>query len=147
MKSVFYEFDPVLYPCTILVSKIFNPSELDGQFWVINTDNECVEPLNDVFHLPVRCMARTIEVCSKTSGMRYVMVLLNHPEQIGNGILAHEAYHAANMIAEGLGFFPEKMTQDEPCAYLIQWIANCLGSVLENKPAMMKGTRFKNEDE
>lgn len=140
MKSVIYAFDPVIYPWQLLVTKKFDAQELDKLFHVYDRNFELSEP-EDVFHLSDAVIARTVEVHSIETNQIGIIILLNKPEEIGNGVIAHEAYHAANMIAERLGFFPENITEDEPCAYLLQWMANCVASVLEGKPKVMNGVR------
>ena len=138
MKSKIYEFDPVVYPWRILVTKNFDPEELDELFYVVNTNNELEEPGNN-FHPAGNCIARTLFVVSKNKYLRYIICLLVRPKEIGTGTMAHEAYHAANMFAEQLGFLPDKFEYDEPEAYLIQWIANCIDSVMRNKANVLKG--------
>lgn len=141
MKSVIYTFDPVIYPWPLLVTKKFDAQELDKLFYVYDRKYELFEP-KDEFHLSDAVIARTVEVHSRETNQIGIIILLNKPKEIGNGVIAHEAYHAANMIAARLGFSPENITEDdEPCAYLLQWIANCVASVLEGKPKVMNGVR------
>lgn len=145
MKSIIYKFDPVIYPWPLLVTKKFSPSELTELFYVVNTDDELEDADKDTFVPNPSTIARTVRVCSKKTNLQYIIVLLVRPKVIGNGTIAHEAYHFGNMIAEPLGFLPEKSTEDEPCAYLIQWGANCIASVKEGKPEVMKGEVFNEE--
>lgn len=141
MKSVIYLFDPVLYPFPLLVTKKFDPKELGDMFYVINTNND-LEHRPEEFVPNTNTTARTIEVVSKKTELRYVLIMLCRVSVIGDGTIAHESYHASNMIADVCGFLPDKVMYDEPVAYLIQWMANCVRCVLVNKPKRMKGELF-----
>ena len=142
MKSQIFLFDPVLYPFPLLVTKKYDEKELAELFYVINTNNELEEKPEEFVPNP-NTIARTIEVASKETHMRYILVILVRTSAIGAGTIAHEAYHAANMTAEILGFLPDKAMYDEPCAYLVQWGANCIECVLRGHPERMNGVEYK----
>lgn len=134
-----YKFDPVLYPFPILVSKEFDPKKLCELYYVMNTDEEAEEADVETF-VPKRfAVARTIAVISKKTGTMYFMILLIRPGEIASGTITHESVHVSNNIAELCNFLPEKAMNDEPTAYLAQWVANCISSVKQNKPDVMKG--------
>lgn len=143
MKSVIYEFDPVIYPFPVLVSKKFDQNELCELFYVVNTSDEVEDADSETFYPNRYTIARTIEVVSKNTGNRFFLILLIRPSVIGNGTITHEATHATNMIAEICGFLPEKAMNDEPTAYLAQWVANCIGAVKEGRIHAMKGELFE----
>lgn len=53
----------------------------------------------------------------------------NHPHMgISNGVIAHEALHAVNFLAENRGFIPD-FSNDEPLTYLIQWMVDNVNAV------------------
>ena len=142
MKSVIYKFDPVIYPFKLLVSKNFDGKELGEKFYCVNDIGE-LDDAPAEFIVSQRTVARTIQCAGKKDRDTYMMILLCRPKVIGNGTIAHESMHVANIVAEWLGFFPKDSMQDEPCAYIAQWVANCIGCVIENKINYMNGERVK----
>ena len=56
----------------------------------------------------------------------YVILNYNSPyKEITHGCIAHEALHAANFIAATRGIEPS-FENDEPMAYLIEWITDVI---------------------
>ena len=135
MKSVIYKFNPVIYPYPVLVTKDYDEDELKGLFYLVNNDNELLDN-QDTFIPNPNTLARTLFVVSKKEMLRYVLIILVRPKYITDGTIAHEAYHATNMIASVLGFMPDDSVNDEPCAYLVGWIADCCQSVRKGKHNM-----------
>lgn len=142
MKSVIYKFDPVIYPFVLIVSKDFDASELGDMFYCINDDGELVHAPGE-FVPNRRTIARTIQCAPKDGSETFYMVLLCHPNVIGTGTIAHESLHVANFVGEWLGFLPRKAREDEPQAYLIQWVSNCIDSVKRGHPEWMKGVKVE----
>lgn len=142
MKSVIYEFDAVIYPFKLLVTRNFVPKELSDRFYVVNDDDE-LEDSPDAFIPSNRTIARTIQVADKKSCQTSMLVLLCRPKVIGQGTVSHESYHVVNIVSEWLGFFPKGAMDDEPGAYLIQWVSNAIDSVLKGRPDRMNGARLK----
>lgn len=143
MKSVIYEFDPVIYPFPLLVTKDFDSKELNELFYVVNTNNELADAPEEFIPNP-QTRARTIQVVNRESMLRYVLVMLCRPNVIKTcGTMAHEAYHATNMMAYLLGFLPERTQDDEPCAYLLDWMADCIESVKQGRTEKMKGVKVE----
>ena len=141
MKSVIYEFDPVIYPFPLLVTKDYDAKELSELFYVVNTKNELEDAPEEFVGNP-QTRARSIEVVRKDTYLRYFLILLVRPSVIKTcGTMAHEAYHATNQLAHLLGFLPEDPQEDEPCAYLLDWMANCIESVKKGHPEKMKGVK------
>ena len=106
--------------------------------YALDTDLELSESPEEFVPGP-NTIARTVAVVDRVTNLRYFLIILCRPSQIGAGTVCHEAYHAMNMCAEILGFLPEKSQDDEPCAYLIQWMSNCIDMVLKGHPERMKG--------
>ena len=142
MKSVIYKFDPVIYPFVLLVSKNFDASELGDMFYCINDDDELVHSPGE-FVPNRRTIARTIQCAPKDGSETFYMVLLCHPKVIGVGTIAHESLHIANFVGEWLGFLPRNAREDEPQAYLIKWVSNCIDSVKRGHPEWMKGVKVE----
>lgn len=142
MKSVIYEFDPVIYPFSLLVTKDYDPKELGDLFYCVNDNNE-LENAPEEFVPNRRTVARTIQVADKKVCKTYILVLLYRTKIIGQGTISHESYHVVNMMSEWLGFLPKNAMEDEPGAYLIQWVSNCIDSVLRGHPEKMKGVKVE----
>ncbi len=138
MKSKIYEFDPVLYPFPIHVTKDFDVEELKAKYNVLDA-TEKEEPITDEFDAPDTTTARVVNVVDKESGNMHYLVLLFRPQGIGAGIAAHEAVHLANAYLQYLGFSTPAPYNDEPYAYFVQWVTNCIWSVLVDETANMKG--------
>ena len=142
MKSTIYEFDAVIYPFKLLVTKDFEPKELSDNFYVVNDRDELEDAPNE-FVPSRRTIARTLQVADKKECHTSMLILLCHPKVIGQGTISHESFHVVNIVSEWLGFFPKNAMEDEPGAYLIQWVSNCIDSVLRNKPDGMKGVKVE----
>ena len=142
MKSTIYEFDAVIYPFKLLVTKDFEPKELSDNFYVVNDRDELEDAPNE-FVPSRRTIARTLQVADKKECRASMLILLCHPKLIGQGTVSHESFHVVNIVSEWLGFFPKNAMEDEPGAYLIQWVSNCIDSVLRNKPDGMKGVKVE----
>lgn len=143
MKSKIYQFDPVIYPFKLLVTKDFDSQELQDMFYCIDDETEELIEGSKVFWPETRTVARTIQVTDKKhQANTCFLILLCHPKLIGTGTIAHEAYHVVSLVSEWLGFLPKKAGEDEPCAYLEQWLANCIERTLKGHPEDMGGTEF-----
>ena len=144
MKSKVYLFDPVIYPFKLLVSKDFNSKELIDAFYCVDENEELAEASQE-FAPRRRTIARTIQVADKKECQTYMMVLLCRPQVCGQGTITHESYHVVNIIADWLGFLPKSANEDEPGAYLIQWVSNCIDCVKRGHPEWMKGELYGND--
>lgn len=142
MKSEIYEFDPVIYPFKLLVSRVFDVEELGGMFYCVD-DEENLRDAPGEFVPSRRTVARTIQCAPKDGSQTCYLVLLYRPKVIGVGTLSHESLHIANFVGEWLGFLPKKADEDEPQAYLVQWLSNCIESVLRGHPEKMKGVKVE----
>lgn len=142
IRSKLYEFDPVIYPFKLLVSKDFEPKELGEMFYCID-DNENLIDSPEEFVPARRTIARTIQCAPKDGSKTCYLVLLCKPKLIEAGVISHESIHIANFVGEWLGFLPKKANEDEPQAYLVQWISNCIASVKQGHPEWMKGGYYE----
>lgn len=95
MKTKIYEFDPVIYPFPIHVTKDFDKEELKSIYKALDSEGK-EEPITDEFDAQETTTARVVTVVDAKSGKMYYIVLLNQPEVIGAGTAAHEAVHLAN---------------------------------------------------
>ena len=142
MKSVIYEFDPVIYPFKLLVSKDFDTKELGEWFYCIDDEENLIDSPEE-FIPKRRTIARTIQCAPKDGSETYYLVLLYRPKVIGIGTIAHESLHIANFVGEWLGFLPKEANEDEPQAYLVQWLSNCIDMVLKGYPEKMKAVKVE----
>lgn len=138
MKSRIYEFAPVIYPFQIQITKDFDEGELKGIYKIINSSNEEVDA-TDEFANNDDTTARVVNVVETESEEMKYLVLLFQPMRIGAGIAAHEAVHLANAYLQYLGFGSPAAYNDEPYAYFVQWVTNCIWSVLVNDESSMNG--------
>jgi len=68
----------------------------------------------------------------KQEGERAYAIILNPDKTdppVTNGTIAHESLHVANMIADIGGLIPD-FNNDEPIAYLVQWIFDKVDEVI-----------------
>lgn len=142
MKSKIYEFDPVLYPFPIHVTKDFDKEELKSIYKAWDSEEKEVPIDLDV---PSTTTARTIQVVDTDTGNLFYLVCLFHPEDVGVGIASHEADHIANAYLQDLGFAAPTPWNDEPHAYFVQWVTNCIWSVLIDETDKMKGKLYEVE--
>lgn len=141
MKSVIYEFDPVIYPFPLLVTKKFDVEEMKELFKAVNAKGEFV-PITDEFDTDGAVTARILCLADKEDRMYYALLLFR-PKSIGGGICTHEATHCANAYLQYLGVSPAQAYEDEHYAYFAGWISNCMWSVIVNTPEKMKGVKVE----
>lgn len=141
MKSVIYEFDPVIYPFPLLVTKRFDVEEMKEKYRFVNAENKIV-PITDELDTDGTVTARLLNIVDKDDKMYYMLILFR-PKAIGCGICTHEAVHCANAYLQYLGNSPAKAYDDEVYAYFAGWVGNCMWSVLVNQPEEMKGVKVE----
>ena len=132
----------MIYPFPIHITKDFDVEELEGIYKTLDSEEKEVPIDLDV---PSTTTARTIQVVNADNGNLYYLVCLFHPTDVGVGIAAHEADHIANAYLQDLGFSAPIPWNDEPHAYFLQWVTDCIWSVLVDKTEKMKGTLISNE--
>lgn len=141
MKSKIYEFNPVIYPFPIQVTKDFDLEELKGIYKALDSEEKEV-PITNEFDATEATVARVVNVVDAKSGKMYYLVLCYRPDEIGAGCAAHESVHLANAYLQYLGFSCPSAYNDEPYAYFVQWVTNCIWSVLVDKTDEMNGVLF-----
>lgn len=142
MKSKIYEFDPEIYPFPIHITKDFDKEELKSIYKALDvSENEI--PITDELDATESTTARVLNVVETKSGKLCYLVLCFRPDAIGAGIAAHESVHLANAYLQYLGFTPQKAYDDEPYAYFVGWVTNCIWTVLVDEPNKMKGVLLK----
>ena len=142
MKTKIYQFDPVIYPFPLLVCKYIHgvtPQEIAERFNEV-ADRRSVIFIdeNDLRASPT-VRANTMCVVEKGSGHMGYLVILYNPKETRWGSVAHESLHIVTMLNEWVGIPPIEFKHDETSAYLISWLADCIGSVIDGRPETMKG--------
>ena len=139
MKSVIYEFDPVIYPTKLWVCKKPSVEDVGELFYPFNNDGEMVDSFGDVFEYDNGKYANTLIVENKKSRMRGCLVSIFLPGECGAGVCSHEALHYVAYLSEQFDIPLGGFDTSEPLAYLEQWATNCIYSVLKGRPEKMEG--------
>ena len=138
MKSVIYEFDPVIYPFPLLITKDCDPEDLRTRFHLILDRKNCTE-IENQFDPDLYTGAKTGMLVRKDSDRMYYMINILQPDTIDIGELVHEVFHVNTFNSWWLNFDPPQPGADEPQAYFCGWVARCVDSVLKDNPEKMKG--------
>ena len=142
MKSVIYEFDPVIYPTRLWVSKKPDAKDVEALFYPFDSNGNVVDSYGDTFDNP-DSFANTIIVGNKKSRWRGCLVSIFRPGGCGAGVCSHEAFHFMTFLCENLGISMGGFDDSEHLAYLEQWATNCIYSVLRGHPEQMKGVKVE----
>ena len=143
MKSVIYEFDPVIYPTRLWVCKKPCTEDVSELFYPFNNDGEIVDSFCGTFEYVSGKYANTMIVGNKKSLMRGCLVSIFLPGGCGAGVCAHEALHYIAYLSEQFDIHLGGFDNSEPLAYLEQWATNCIDSVLRGRPEKMKGVKVE----
>ena len=142
MKSVIYEFDPVIYPTRLWVCKKPETKDVEELFYPFNNYGEQVDSFGETLEYG-GAYANTLIVGNKKSHMRGCLVSLFRPGECGAGICSHEALHYIAYLSEQFDIQLGGFNKSEPLAYLEQWATNCIDSVLRGHPEKMKGVKVE----
>ena len=146
MKTKIFEFDPVIYPFQLHVSREFDVELLKKTYKALDAENNPI-PITDEFDVKDTTTARTIELSYNKNGKDiWGYLVLLYKDNFTAGQLAHEAVHVANMYLQQLGFGAPSVYNDEPYAYFVQWVTDCIYTVLTDEPEEMKGAVFCSYD-
>lgn len=126
-KFEIHKFDPVIYPRKVWIAKGGVKKDIADLFDDSEGDPYC---LSD--EVVKSSYAITDDVTERSSGDYGVIVWLHKLNDITTGTIAHEADHAANLIFKAIGAKVD-VTNDEPHAYLVGFITNCIYKVKKGK--------------
>lgn len=128
-----HEFDPQIYPFMLWVA--INPTleEITKKLYFFDMDGTIVLPTQRELTGDDNNDARTFKVASKDTGRYGYFINILIPKNFDASLMAHEACHVADGIAEKLGFTERSFNNSEPYAYLLSWIVECLDSVKKNE--------------
>ena len=85
MKSIIYEFDPVIYPYPVLITKQFKAGELAELFYVLDTANNLNEADAEDFLPNGSVIARTLFVVSSMKNKKSIerkLGITSYPEYV-----------------------------------------------------------------
>lgn len=145
MKSKIYEFDPVIYPIRLWVSKRPSKEDVSEHFYPFNNSDEMVDDFGDVFSR-TGCYANTLIVGKKKEHIKGCLVSIMLPGSVGAGVCAHEALHFAAYLSERFDIPLGDFDRSEPLAYFMQWATNCIWCTLIGHPEKMNGVLINDED-
>lgn len=115
-------FEPNIYPRKLWVVTDANEKSINQKF-IFFTNNGGI--CNADFNLISDSLATTCVVAEKKTMDKGIMVFLNNEIKIGT--IAHESVHVADIIFQELGMYTQDFSEsNEPYAYLVGWIANCI---------------------
>lgn len=132
MKSKLYQFNPVIYPFPLLVTKDYDLLELKNTFYIVTSKTDCQEIDNQLDDAP-NIVAKTCCVLNKKTNQMFYLVLFSEPEHIRIDEITHEALHVTMHNADWVGLGDPVPGNDEPYAYFCGWVAGCCDSVLKDK--------------
>lgn len=111
------EFDLYLYPITLWIAVNTDEKELEQFDFDIN--------VNDI---PLNGYADTMQVYSQSDEKNGVLIRFEDIYALNIPVITHESIHAANYIYDIIG--ADIVTDnDEPYAYLCEYIAKCCESM------------------
>ena len=121
------KFDPVIYPRKVWVAKGGTKQNLADLF-----DDSESDPYMISDEVVTTSYAITDDVTERSSGDYGVIVWLHKLNDITTATMAHEADHAANLIFKAIGAKVD-VRNDEPHAYLVGFITDCIQKVKTGK--------------
>lgn len=118
-----YKFDLKIYPRILWVTYDATPEELSKLF-PTDPDGNIINWLEDFSGYA--CEMNVFSAPSNEGGM---LIRFENKEALTTEHIAHEAVHAADDVYYFIGATSD-ITNDEPYAYLVGYIANCCTKVL-----------------
>ena len=142
-ESKIYRFDPVIYPYPLYVTMEYNVEEIESIYLHLLNQQDTksleldIKPTNILKSVPVK---------DKMTGEIGYLVVICDPVICTVGAMAHEALHINTFNNALLGFEAPTYENDEHNAYYIQWVADCINSVIGGFPEEEKGIRIMTEE-
>lgn len=129
-KYKIHEFDPVIYPFRLWVTKEFLAQSIKESFYELNEKGHMVE---FSFEEIIGSIAATAPVVDKSTYQKGCLVILKRPKDVGVGVISHEATHVVDWVCDTFGLSGFSFDDGEARAYLVQWVANCIEEVRRAK--------------
>lgn len=132
-KGRIYEFNPVIYPTRLWIAILPDFKDVEKEFYFLDDDGEIVYNAREEFDSHVNAIATTFAVKHKESGWMGSLVVVWRKRQCTTGIYAHEATHVYDWLDKEIGLGCQDYGHDEPKAYYVQWVANCIEDVIKGR--------------
>lgn len=124
-KTVFHEYDPVIYPLKLWVAVNPTLKQVQAEFDGLNANKEIVEFDEQSLNKDGGVVATTYPVAHRKTRQGGLLVYVFMPKHFQIRNITHEAAHCADFICEMLGVTMNSYDNGEAYAYLIGWIAEC----------------------
>lgn len=133
--AIIHEFNPIIYPFRLWVGMNVSAEDIKDAFYLYNFDDTINDfSGNDLSNTDTT--ATTYPVCSRKDNWIGAFVNIRRKDKCTVGVIAHEATHVCDLMSDRLGLVGEidKMfCHGEARAYIVEWIANCINEVKQNK--------------
>lgn len=130
------EFNPTVYPFRLWVALNATPQEVIDSFYCFDGNSGTVSNFIEDDFARIDVAATTYCVCSKQNNYIGAFVNIVRKDKCTVGVIAHEASHACDILSDRLGLVGElnnHFANGEARAYFIEWAAECIQSVKNNK--------------
>ena len=125
-----FEFDPVIYPTRLWVTKCTDVKAL-GKSFVFLDEND--EEYKDNISLEPTTIVRVFSVAHRKSTWMGCLAVINRPKDCDVGIIAHESGHVTDWLCDHLGVGGFSFMEGEARQYYAGWVARNIDKVLKNK--------------
>lgn len=127
----------MVYPFPLFVTKVFDYDEIKAMFKRVVTKYE-TEELDEELNPNLGRIMASVCLANQDNNVLF-MCLAYKPKHVDTGLIAHEALHINSFNNYLNGIDPPDIENDEPNAYFIGWVANCIQSVIDDEPEIMNG--------
>lgn len=132
-----HEFDPQIYPFMLWVGKAFETRDVIEKFYSLNLASDTITDFEESdFGIIERFAAITMPVIKKDNDIKGALVLIENEDKYDVGVMAHEASHVCDIFTDLMDLIGDRrqmFINGEPRAYIVQWAADCINKVKNNK--------------
>lgn len=125
-KTIFREFDPVIYPIKVWVAVCPHHTDVMRRFYAIDEYGQVADFTKEILADDFCTIATTFPVAAKKDRQGGLLVHIYRNNRLSTNYITHEAAHCADFFAEKLGLSTGKFHDGEAYAYLLGWIAECI---------------------
>lgn len=120
------EFNPIIYPFKLWVCVKTDLNVIKTNFCSYTGDELNIK-------WPENGIACTLPVQRKDTGHNGVLIVTGN-KKFSVSTIAHESVHAADCLFDYIGAYSQSFEEkNEPYAYLVGWIADCIEAVNKNR--------------
>ena len=142
-ESKIYRFDPVIYPYPLYVTMEYKVDEIESIYSHLLNQQDAK---NLELNINSTNILKSVPVKDKMTGEVGYLVVICDPVRSTVGAMAHEALHVNTFNNALLGFEAPTYENDEQNAYYIQWVADCINSVISGFPEEEGGIRIMTQE-